>query len=523
MDCRGPGPPRHPARSAMPATLSARRALAQEQRRGKQRERGIERHDERRAGGGTRQPANMKQRLKRTTPVAPIRRRPIHWRAAGGESAFHRERDEQQRDDASDERHSAAIAGAISGEATRRRRTRHPSSSASRRARRRRRRTPGDWPPSAPVNGARPARARRAPRTRWRAAASTSGPQRDGPVKNFAPHRRGREDEQRVADQRDGDLRRAEDEALREHAAARRIDELREQRELEHRDLRVEDRRHESLAVEPARRHRVRSPRARRRGPARATSSTRATRGRRPRCGSCRTRRHRRQQRGEAERRRQHVQQEAARRSRQRHEARRASLRQRARHEVQHVRPGVAMSAAHAATNTSQVASGITELAISTAERRRLAAADAERRDAALVPALAQRAEQRDDDARARRADRMAVSAHAPPWTLTRSWAACAPASPPSRHGERLVDLEEVDVLRGPAGLREQLLDGTDRARSRTTRAPARAWRARRPRRAARGRAVRRRAAHQHQRRGAVRRSSSSWRRSRCRPCGTRA
>src|SRR6478609_7985001 len=41
-------------------------------------------------------------------------------------------------------------------------------------------------------------------------------------------------------------------------------------------------------------------------------------------------------------------------------------------------------------------------------ERRRLAAADAERGDALLPAVLLQRAEQRDDDSRAARADRMA-------------------------------------------------------------------------------------------------------------------
>src|SRR6185437_9685769 len=46
-------------------------------------------------------------------------------------------------------------------------------------------------------------------------------------------------------------------------------------------------------------------------------------------------------------------------------------------------------------------------------ERRRLAAADAERRDAAPAAALAQRAEQRHDDARARCADRVAERARA--------------------------------------------------------------------------------------------------------------
>ena len=52
----------------------------------------------------------------------------------------------------------------------------------------------------------------------------------------------------RIARDDDDELRDRKHEALREDAAVRRIDELREQRELEHRDLRIEHRRQQARA-----------------------------------------------------------------------------------------------------------------------------------------------------------------------------------------------------------------------------------------------------------------------------------
>src|SRR5690349_19357629 len=76
--------------------------------------------------------------------------------------------------------------------------------------------------------------------------------------------------------------------------------------------------------------------------------------------------------------------------------------------------PGVAASAAHARQKSSQDSSGIMRASNALdRERRRFAAADAKRRHAALAIVFAHRAEQRYDDARTRRADRMAERAGA--------------------------------------------------------------------------------------------------------------
>ena len=149
------------------------------------------------------------------------------------------------------------------------------------------------------------------------------------------------EDEDRVACDVDDDLRRGKHQALRKHAAMRGIDELREQRELEHRNLGIEDRCHEAVAKQLdgryARRRAWRRDRVRRMPGA----STRATQGTlRPRSrivsyatGTAASKRRQPERRG------QRMQQESARRTGQRNEACRATLRKRARHEVQHVRP----------------------------------------------------------------------------------------------------------------------------------------------------------------------------------------
>src|SRR6185437_13844684 len=78
--------------------------------------------------------------------------------------------------------------------------------------------------------------------------------------------------------------------------------------------------------------------------------------------------------------------------------------------------PGVAASAMHATQNSNHVVVEITAISSRALdrERRRLAAADAKRRNAALATVLAQGAKQRHDDPRARRADRMAERAGAP-------------------------------------------------------------------------------------------------------------
>src|SRR5207237_9385010 len=79
--------------------------------------------------------------------------------------------------------------------------------------------------------------------------------------------------------------------------------------------------------------------------------------------------------------------------------------------------------------------------------RRRFAAADAKRRDAALLAVLAKRADQRDDDARTRRADRMTDGARAAVDvdTLVRNGVFLHRRHRPA--GERLVYLAQDDML----------------------------------------------------------------------------
>src|SRR5665213_4194417 len=72
--------------------------------------------------------------------------------------------------------------------------------------------------------------------------------------------------------------------------------------------------------------------------------------------------------------------------------------------------PAAAPEAGAASGGDARAASLIASQALDR-QRRRLAAADAQRRDAAPAAGLAQRAQQRDDDARAGRADRMAERA----------------------------------------------------------------------------------------------------------------
>ena len=169
--------------------------------------------------------------------------------------------------------------------------------------------------------------------------------------------------------------------------------------------------------------------------------------------------------------------------------------------------PGVATSATQARQNRSQVSSGqhrsarqTSSIAIAVASPPPMQSA----RDAALLAVLAQRAEQRHEDPRARRADRMTERAGAAVHVDLVVRDAVLLHRRHRHDRERLVDLEEVDVLRRPAGLPVQLLDRADRRR----REEPRLLRVRRVRDDHRERRepalLGRRAAHQHQRRRAV-------------------
>src|SRR5207244_4850764 len=65
---------------------------------------------------------------------------------------------------------------------------------------------------------------------------------------------RGGEHEAEIAHDTDRDLQEPEDETLDEHAAARRVDELRQQRQVEQRDLGIQDAGEKADAKKPARR-----------------------------------------------------------------------------------------------------------------------------------------------------------------------------------------------------------------------------------------------------------------------------
>ncbi|KGC57475.1 acetyl-CoA acetyltransferase domain protein [Burkholderia mallei] len=138
------------------------------------------------------------------------------------------------------------------------------------------------------------------------------------------------------------------------------------------------------------------------------------------------------------------------------------------------------------------------------AHRGRFAAADAQARHAALGPARAQRADQRDEDAGARRADRMAERARAAVHVdlLVRQAVLLHRRHRDDR--ERFVDLVQVDLGRAPAVLLEQAPDRADRRR----RELRRRLRERRMADDARERRepepVRRRRAHHHERGRAV-------------------
>ena len=91
------------------------------------------------------------------------------------------------------------------------------------------------------------------------------------------------------------------------------------------------------------------------------------------------------------------------------------------------------------------------------------AAADAERRDAALCPARPKRGDQRHQNARARGADRMAERAGA---AVDVDLLVRQPEVAHRRHGddgEGLVDLEQIDEVLAPPGLLEQLFQRPDR------------------------------------------------------------
>src|SRR5450830_950725 len=93
------------------------------------------------------------------------------------------------------------------------------------------------------------------------------------------------------------------------------------------------------------------------------------------------------------------------------------------------------------------------------ADGRRFAAADAQRRHAALAAAVLQRAQQRDDDARAGGADRVAQRAGAAVH-IDLAVRDVQLVHGRHRHGrKRLVDFEQVDVVHLPAVLCQQLLD----------------------------------------------------------------
>src|SRR6185369_7489741 len=91
------------------------------------------------------------------------------------------------------------------------------------------------------------------------------------------------------------------------------------------------------------------------------------------------------------------------------------------------------------------------------------AAADAQRRDAALELTLAQRTQERDDDARAARADRVAQRAGAAVHVhdLVRELELGHRGH--GHGGESLVHFPQVHALGIPARLLQHLLDGTDR------------------------------------------------------------
>ena len=90
------------------------------------------------------------------------------------------------------------------------------------------------------------------------------------------------------------------------------------------------------------------------------------------------------------------------------------------------------------------------------------AAADAQARHAALQPVLAQRADQRHDDARAGGADRVAERAGAAVHVDLVVRQAVLLHRRHGHHREGLVDLVEIDLLRVPAGSFKQLPDRAD-------------------------------------------------------------
>src|SRR6185503_14685144 len=95
-------------------------------------------------------------------------------------------------------------------------------------------------------------------------------------------------------------------------------------------------------------------------------------------------------------------------------------------------------------------------------ERGGFAAADAEAGDAAFQVARFERVQKRDDDARARSADRMAERAGAAmDVDLVRRQVEVADRGERD-DGERLVDLVEIDLVVTPADLGQELLDRAD-------------------------------------------------------------
>src|SRR4029079_4968346 len=93
---------------------------------------------------------------------------------------------------------------------------------------------------------------------------------------------------------------------------------------------------------------------------------------------------------------------------------------------------------------------------------RRFAAADAQRGDAALPPALPEGVEQGDDDARAAGADRMAERGRAAMDVDLLVRDADVLHREHGDAGERLVDFPQVDVAHRPAGSLEHLVDRAD-------------------------------------------------------------
>src|SRR5690606_3814404 len=96
-------------------------------------------------------------------------------------------------------------------------------------------------------------------------------------------------------------------------------------------------------------------------------------------------------------------------------------------------------------------------------DRDRLAAANAQRGDAPLATGLAQRPEQRDHQARARAADRVAQRGRAAVQVDLFVRQVVLAHRGHGHHRESLVDLEEVGGAGVPARLRVELLDGADR------------------------------------------------------------